>query len=131
MDGRPAAAVLDPALALVHHVGQLVGQQLFARRRVRRVLALPEKDVVPHGKSSGVHLAVEPVGLGVCVDVDAAHVASHGLAHLCLHRVFQRLARAALLLDPPGGLLIQRISGLSSAALGHQQLHSAVADLLL
>jgi len=59
------AARAKGAAALLHHVGQLVGQEVLPCRAVRLVRARAEEDVAAHGEGNRRHAPVEQVGLGV------------------------------------------------------------------
>ena len=67
--------------ALLHYVGQLVGQQLLSSRATGVVISLPEKDVLAGGESHRTHGVVEGVGLGVVMDFYPAEIRAKGALH--------------------------------------------------
>lgn len=84
---------------LLHHVGQLVGQQFPATRSAGVVRPLTEKDVLADREGLGVQPPVEHIGLGVGVHPDAAEVGTKGWLHSGAHSPVQRLPPATHSLD--------------------------------
>src|SRR5262249_26114318 len=64
---------------LLHHVGELVGEELAAGGAAGLVLAAVEEDVGAGGEGAGGERAVEGLGLPAGVDADVAEVGAHRL----------------------------------------------------
>jgi hypothetical protein len=84
-----AHRAVSPARPLLHHVRQLVTDQLPAGRAAGVVLTLPEEDVLAAGEGPGPERAVEGGGPGVGVDPDPAEVRSEGPFHGAPERLRQ------------------------------------------
>src|SRR5690606_1999701 len=82
-------------VALLHHVGQLVGQQLLPRTVVWLVGALAEEDVAAGGKCFGADGAVQVVGLAAGVQAYTAEISAESLFHRLAHVAGQPLPTAA------------------------------------
>src|SRR6266508_2730385 len=91
--------LMPDAAGLLHHVGQLVGQQLLAARAAGVVLASAEEDVLAGGEGAGAERAVERVGLGANMHAHAAEIGAEGRLHSGAYGAVDWLTAAALMLD--------------------------------
>ena len=67
--------------ALLHHMGQFMGQKLLACGISRVILPLPKVDVLSDGEGSCLHGVVEGVRLGVVMNSDSAEIGPKGALH--------------------------------------------------
>src|SRR6185369_7030049 len=105
------------AAVLLHDVGQLVGEELFASGASGVVLAATEEDVLAGGEGAGLQGVVEGVGFGVGVDTDAAEVGSEGGLHGGAHLFVQATAAGAGAFDRAFDVRSDRNSAGSTLAL--------------
>ena len=66
------------AAGLLHHMGQLMGNDLLARRRTRIVFAFAVEYVLAHSERTSVHRAIKFVGLSICMHAYAAEISPEG-----------------------------------------------------
>ena len=102
---------------LLHHVGQLMADQLLATAGGGIILSGTEEDVTAGGEGLGPQLPAEVVGRAVCMHLDAAEILAHDAARFAGHAFIQAVTGAAPAVDGRGRTIIQ-FRGAGTGALG-------------
>lgn len=89
----------DAAAALLHHVGEFVGDQFAAAGAVRLIRALAEENVLSGGEGAGAEILAERIGFLIGVETNSAKVGAEAGLHLAAHSVVEAVASASLLLN--------------------------------
>jgi hypothetical protein len=98
-DYHAGAAPANHPCALLHHVAQLVGDQLSPTAGTWLIRAAFEKDICSGGKGLGLKLLVENIGPSIRMHTHPTEIVAHRLTHLRLDRAVQGLPAAAGAVD--------------------------------